>query len=621
MSASQSYTKFNKKKFITFSGVPTLVASPALMQYLQTHQGIIQFQHDPVTKTIQPSLIIPHPQHKIEPTPPPSQETRMCKFIFWLYLQRKFFVLHLKFSFSVSEKTAAIAPNNIRTPSVQDIAVNRSQRSELKTSVGTTTDEQKNNLNNVSSVQNSVLVNPNVVKFNMVKLVKDNPSLLQLATEMNNLIGYKERNKNLTGKEVAELDKKIQQNRAILDQCFLMENSRGNQVSSATVQNVIIKDSVKKETITYQVGNVTIGEKVSPMNDKTTETQALEDLQNLDMTLMKSFHPPQSTNSPAPNSDFQAKFLESIGMASKTPVKATVTIGTGTTPVSPSIASVTPTPSQSSSAMKRGRKKKEKIQNQAIQADVKADIPSLTFNIAELTPEQNVRLNQALQNRGAIINQIENLDAIKQIIHEEVRKITSGSMENANIRFTSSSGVATDDRDTSEQCVSTANVVLSNSQVLEQTSSQNNVISLQGNELVAINSGNQQIYASQNQVLTGNHFVSSNNQILTIGGSHNQLVSLGNPINSSNQIVTLGNSSNLMSVGGSNVASPGAVIVGSNGNVVAIVHQNSPSGQNPGIVQRIQTIQLTAPKQQVRTHYCLHIFFNDDYLLHKPHSK
>lgn len=49
------------------------------MQYLQTHQGIIQFQHDPVTKTIQPSLIIPHPQHKIEQPTAPQPEIQNGK--------------------------------------------------------------------------------------------------------------------------------------------------------------------------------------------------------------------------------------------------------------------------------------------------------------------------------------------------------------------------------------------------------------------------------------------------------------------------------------------------------------------------------------------------------------
>ncbi|KAK6621803.1 hypothetical protein RUM44_001610 [Polyplax serrata] len=552
------------------NGVPTLVASPALMQYLQTHQGIIQFQHDPVTKTIQPSLIIPHPQHKTEPLPAPKQDNL----------------------------TPAV-PNNVRAPNQNQ---DKKSRTELKTSVGTTTDDQKANMNSVLIAANSNFLNP---KLNMVKLVKENPSLLHIATETNNLINFKERNKTLSEKELSDIDKKIQQNRTILDQFLIVDNSRsGVQVGTGPVQNIIVKDNTSKDGVAYQVGPA---DKLFAIADnKTTETQTLEDLQNLDVTLIKGFHTgptaTSNTNSVAtPSSDFQAKFLESIGMANKTPPKATVSIGTGTSSIS--AQPITPIPVQSPASAKRGRKKKDKIQNQATQADVKTDMPCLTFNIAELTPEQNVKLNQALQSRGAIVSQIENLDAIKQIIHEEVRKITSKSMDSANIRFTSSSHLSDKDVGTDQgpATTATANVVLNNpnlNQLLEHPTSQGNVISLQGNELIAINSGNQQIFSPQNQVLSGNHFVSSNNQILAIGGSHNQLVSLGNPINSSNQIVTLGNPPNLMSVAGGNVASPGAVIVGGNGNVVAIVHQNAPSGQNSGIVQRIQTIQLTTPKQQ-----------------------
>lgn len=40
--------------------MPTLVASPAVMQFLQSHRAIIQFHQDPVTKAMQSSLIIPH---------------------------------------------------------------------------------------------------------------------------------------------------------------------------------------------------------------------------------------------------------------------------------------------------------------------------------------------------------------------------------------------------------------------------------------------------------------------------------------------------------------------------------------------------------------------------------
>lgn len=506
-----------------------------------------------------------------------------------------------------------MVPNNMRTPASQNQDVK--SRNELKTSVGTTTDDPKTSLNSLHNQTNSSnLINSNLVKLNMVKVGKDNPPLLQLATETNNLISFKERNKNLSEKESAEIDKKIQKNRAILDQYLLMENNRGgSQVASGGVQSVAVKEggggSSNKDAAAYQVGNV---DKLFAVADKTTETQTLEDLQNLDMTLIKGFHPTPNTNSPTPSSDFQAKFLESIGMANKTPPKATVSIGTGTNSNPSGTGQVSL--QQTAATTKRGRKKKEKIQNQATQADVKTDVPSLTFNIAELTPEQNVRLNQALQNRGAIVNQIENLDAIKQIIHEEVRKITSNPVDNANIRFTSSSNLSIEDQEVSDQgLAATTNVVLSNTnlnQLLEQPGGQGNVISLQGNELIAINSGNQQIFTPQNQVLSGNHFVSSSNQILAIGGSHNQLVSLGNPINSSNQIVTLGSPPNLMSVSGNNVASPGAVIVGGNGNVVAIVHQNAPSGQNSGIVQRIQTIQLTTPKQQVNffSAYPLNLF-------------
>lgn len=433
----------------------------------------------------------------------------------------------------------------------------------------------------------------------MVKFVKENPPLLQMATETNNLITYKESNKNLSEKEIIEIDKKIQQNRAILDQCFLMENNRALQTNATGMPNVVLKESTGKDNIIYQVGSFGVVDKTG---DKTTsETQTLEDLQNLDMTLIKGFQPTPAINSPTPTSDFQAKFLESIGMANKNPPKATVSVGTGTTssPVSAPVSSST-TPA------KRGRKKKnEKIQNQSTQVETGTvtDMPSLTFNIAQLTPEQNIKLNQALQNRGVLASQVDNFDAIKQIIHEEVKKITAGALANTSIRFVNAPSYNVEDQDSTEQNnIPSTNMILSNpnlNQLLEQPTNQGNIISLQGNELVAINNGNQQIFTSQNQLLQGGHFVTSNNQILAIGGNHNQLVSLGNPINSSNQIVTLGNPSNIMSVNGNNLAGPQSVIVGSNGNVVAIVHQTPTSGQGSGIVQRVQTIQLTTPKQQV----------------------
>ncbi|KAL0277375.1 UNVERIFIED_CONTAM: hypothetical protein PYX00_004690 [Menopon gallinae] len=542
------------------NGVPTLVASPALMQYLQTHQGIIQFQHDPVTKTIQPSLIIPHPQAKIE-VATATQDVR-------------------------NDKIPAVVTTTRNITQPKEIIVTK-PRTEQKSSVGTTTEDPKTISNVYSVITNQVV--PGVVKLNPVKFVKDNPPFLQIATETNNLINFKESNKGLSEKDIIEIDRKILHNRTLLNQCIAMGNSRTGQ-SVPAVPNVIIKDGVSNEAVFYQLSGVSVSGSGVHADNKTTETQTLDDLQHLDMGTIKGVQTTTSVNSPNTNSDFQTKFLESIGMANKV-TKASV--GTGTTP------SPNPPVTVQTSPAKRGRKKKtEKIQNQATQVDGKME---MTFNIAQLTPEQNLKLNQALQSRGVTSSQVHNFDTIKQIIQEEIRKITAGTLQNTSIRFVSAPSLQQpEDTTDSSDNISTSGVLYNNpnlNQLLDQPTGQGNIISLQGNDVVAINNGNQRIFASQNQLLSSGHLVTSNNQILAIGGNHNQLVSLGNPINSSNQIVTLGNPPNVMSVNGNNVTTP--VIVGSNGNVVAIVHQTPVSGQGSGIVQRLQTIQLTAPKQQV----------------------
>lgn len=488
---------------------------------------------------------------------------------------------------SVVDKIPAVVTTARSIPQPKEIIVAK-PRTEQKSSVGTTTEDPKTISSVYSVIPNQVV--PGVVKLNTVKFVKDNPPLLQIATETNNLITFKESNKGLSEKDIVEIERKIQHNRTLLDQCIAMGNCRTSH-SVPAVPNVIIKEGVSNEAVFYQLSGVGVsggGVQSDNKTNQTTETQTLDDLQHLDVGTIKGVQ--TTVNSPNTNSDFQTKFLESIGMANKV-TKASV--GTGTTP-----SPIPPVTVQTSPA-KRGRKKKtEKIQNQATQVDGKME---MTFNIAQLTPEQNLKLNQALQSRGVTTSQVHNFDTIKQIIQEEIRKITAGTLQNTSIRFVNApSFQQPEDAPDSSENIPTSGVLYNNpnlNQLLDQPTGQGNIISLQGNDVVAINNGNQRIFTSQNQILSSGHLVTSNNQILAIGGNHNQLVSLGNPINSSNQIVTLGNPSNVMPVNGNNVSTP--VIVGSNGNVVAIVHQTPGSGQGSGIVQRLQTIHLTAPKQQV----------------------